>query len=141
MRSDMVVLLPPDLDQYFRFQQRCEDLPVNQFIPEIATAVLGGLAMTQEDADEGMQTSYQISFRGERSNPRVGWMAYRLTRRSIDVTPIVTGAKNECCQEHYVGEKDRPRPQHISLETDRAARASAHLPKWDQEPPIVPGTS
>jgi len=31
----MVVLLPPALDQHLGFQQRCEDLPVNQFIPQL----------------------------------------------------------------------------------------------------------
>ena len=42
MRSDLVVLLPPALDQYLRFQQRCEELLVNQFIPQFPVEGLPG---------------------------------------------------------------------------------------------------
>ena len=31
-RVPLIILLPPDVHQYLRFQQRCEDLTVNKLI-------------------------------------------------------------------------------------------------------------
>ena len=64
MRPNVIILLPPPLDQYLGLQQCIEDLPVQQLISKLSVealdvAVLSGAARLDEQRPDDHREPFQ----------------------------------------------------------------------------------
>ena len=88
-----IVLLPPALDQYFRFQQRCEDLPVNESLPQLANDLLCLVRFPAHTKTPFPSEHLDIG----RADGTIGWDGWHYDSRRVTIgstVVVVSDVKN-----------------------------------------------